>query len=72
MPMQTPPCPPILHRFLAVFRCFWFWWWMVGLSMLGPLSIFAACDMANSACRRERAADVASARARSAGSVQHR
>jgi hypothetical protein len=49
MPMQTPPCPPILHRFLAVFRCFWFWWWMVGLSMLGPLSIFAACDMANSA-----------------------
>ena len=47
MPMQTPPRPPTPRRFLAVFRRFWFWWWVVGLSMLGPLWIFAACDMAS-------------------------
>jgi hypothetical protein len=36
-----------IPRLLAPLRRFWFWWWLAGLSVAGPLWVFAACDMAN-------------------------
>jgi hypothetical protein len=45
--MRMPARVPIPTRLPAVFRRVWFWWWLAGLSIAGPLWAFAACDMTN-------------------------
>ena len=38
--------PSRFRRLPAFLRRFWFWWWTVGLTLLGSTWLFVACDMA--------------------------